>query len=88
MSNRYELSIKTILVLLKIYLKGISRLLFAHQRNIKSLAVELFKVEGNHSNNMVYDIFQTRKINYNLTSLADFVGNRVNTNKISKILCF
>ena len=88
MSNRYELSVKTILVLLKIYLKGISRLLFAHQRNIRLLATELFKVKGNHSNNVVYDLFQNRKINYNLTSLADFAGNRVNTNKISEILCF
>ena len=88
MSNRYELSVKTILVLLKIYLKGISRLLFAHQRNIRLLAIELFKVKGNHSNNVVYDLFQNRKINYNLTSLADFAGNRVNTNKISEILCF
>ena len=88
MSNRYELSVKTILVLLKIYLKGISRLLFAHQRNIRLLAIELFKVKGNHSNNIVYDLFQNRKITYNLTSLADFAGNRVNTNKISEILCF
>ena len=39
-----------------------------HQRNIQSLAIELFKVKGNLSNNIMYDIFQTRKINYNLRS--------------------
>ena len=37
-----------------------------HQRNIHSLAIELFKVKGNLSTNIMYDIFQTRKINYNL----------------------
>ena len=30
-----------------------------HQRNIQSLAIELFKVKGNLSNNIMYDIFQT-----------------------------
>ena len=34
-----------------------------HQKNIQSLAIELFKVKGNLSNNIMYDIFQTRKIN-------------------------
>ena len=47
-----------------------------HQRNIQSLAIELFKVKGNLSNNIMYDIFQTRKINYNLRS------------KFAEILCF
>ena len=28
-----------------------------HQRNIQSLAIELFKVKGNLSNNIMYDIF-------------------------------
>ena len=31
-----------------------------HQRNIQSLALELFKVKRNLSNNIMYDIFQTR----------------------------
>ena len=44
-----------------------------HQRNIQSLAIELFKVKGNLSNNIMYDIFQTRKINYNLRSQKDLV---------------
>ena len=45
-----------------------------HQRNIQSLAIELFKVQGNLSKNIMYDIFQTRKINYNLRSQTDFAS--------------
>ena len=52
-----------------------------HQRNIQSLAIELFKVKGNLSNNVMYDIFLTRKINYDLRSQTDFASNCVNTNK-------
>ena len=52
-----------------------------HQRNIQSLAIELFKVKGNLSNNIMYDIFQTRKINYNLRPQTYFASNCVNTNK-------
>ena len=52
-----------------------------HQRNIQSLAIELFKVKGNLSNNIMYDIFQTRKINYNLRSQTDFASICVNTKK-------
>ena len=52
-----------------------------HQRNMKSLAIELFKVKGNLSNNIMYDIFQTRKINYNLRSQTNFASNCVNTKK-------
>ena len=46
--------------------------LSVHQRNIQSLAIKLFKIKGNVSNNIMYDIFQTRKINYNLSSQTDF----------------
>ena len=52
-----------------------------HQRNIQSLAIELFKVKGNLSNNIMYDIFQTKKINYNLRSQISFVCICVNTKK-------
>ena len=52
-----------------------------HQRNIQSLAIESFKVKGNLLNNIMYDIFQTRKMNYNLRSQTDFASNCVNTNK-------
>ena len=51
------------------------------QRNIQSLAIELSKVKRNLSKNKMYDIFQTRKINYNFRSQTDFAGNCVNTNK-------
>ena len=37
-----------------------------HQRNMQSLATELYKVKRNLSNNIMHGIFQTRKINYNL----------------------
>ena len=80
MSGRYELSIKTVSVLSKIYLKGISPLLFI-RGTIQSLAIKLFKVKGNLSNNIMYDISQTRKINYDLRSQTDFASNCVNTNK-------
>ena len=50
-----------------------------HQRNIQSLTMELFKVKGNLSNNIMYDIFQTRKIIYNLRSQTDFASICVNT---------
>ena len=52
-----------------------------HQINIQSLAIELFKVKGNLSNNIMYDIFQTRKINYSLKSQTDFASICANTNK-------
>ena len=52
-----------------------------HQRNIQSLAIELFKVKGNLSNNITYHIFETRKINYNLRSQTDFAFIWVNTKK-------
>ena len=52
-----------------------------HQRNVQSLAIELFNVKGNLSNNIMYDIFQTRKINYNMRSQTDFASICVNTKK-------
>ena len=53
----------------------------AAENSEKSLAIQLFKVKGNLSYNIMYDIFQTRKINYNLRSQTDFASNCVNTNK-------
>ena len=78
MSDRYGVYIKTILSLSKIHLKEICRLLFIRGT---SLVIELFKIKGNLSNNVMYYIFQTRKINYNLRSHPDFASNCVNTNK-------
>ena len=51
-----------------------------HHKNIQSLAIELFKIKTNLSNNIMYDIFQTRGIRYNLRSQTDFSGYCVNTN--------
>ena len=45
-----------------------------HQRNIQSLAIELFKAKESLSNNIMYNIFQTREISYNLRSQTDFTG--------------
>ena len=55
-----------------------------HQTNIQSVAIEIFKVKGNLSNNIMYDIFQTRKINNNLRIQTDFDSICVNTNKIGQ----
>ena len=61
------------------------KLFTIHQENIQSLAIELFKSEEILSNNIMYAIFQTRKINYkinlkiNLRSQTEFASNCVNT---------
>ena len=52
-----------------------------HHRNIQSLAIELFKIKSGLSNNIMYDIFQTRSIRYDLRSQTDFGGHCVNTKK-------
>ena len=52
-----------------------------HHRNIQSLAIELFKIKSGLSNNIMYDIFQTRSIRYDLRSQTDFSGHCVNTKK-------
>ena len=51
------------------------------QRNIQSLAIDLVKVKGNISKNIMFDIFQTKTINYNLRSQTDLTSYCVNTNK-------
>ena len=43
--------------------------------------IELFKVKGNISNNIMDGIFQTRKISYKLRSQTDFASICVNTKK-------
>ena len=58
-----------------IYLRRISLSVF----NIKRFAIELLKERI--SNTMMYDIFSTRVLNYNLRSQADFFRNNVNTTK-------
>ena len=50
-----------------------------HQRNIQSLAIELFKVKRNLSNVIMYNIFKKRTQTYNLRSQTDFVRDCVDT---------
>ena len=56
--------------------------------NIQSLAIKLLKAKGNLSNNVMYNIFQTEKINHNLRSQTDFARICEKTNKFVEILCF
>ena len=50
-----------------------------HHRNIKSLAIELFKVKENLSSRIMNDILQTRTLAYDLTKQTDFARSFVNT---------
>ena len=54
-----------------------------HQRNIQSLAIELFKVKQNLSNVMMCNILKTRTLTNNLRSQTDFVRDCVNTRRYS-----
>ena len=55
--------------------------MFGHKSKNSSKAVELFKAKRDLSNNIMYDIFQTRNINYNLRLQNDFASNCVNTDR-------
>ena len=50
-----------------------------HERNIQTLAIELFKIKTKASTNIMYDIFEQREGRYNLRSQTDFAGHNVNT---------
>ena len=52
-----------------------------HQRNIQSLAIELFKVKRNLSNVTMCNISKTRTLTYNLRPQTDFVRDCVNTRR-------
>ena len=52
-----------------------------HHKMIQTLAIKLFKIKTNLSNNKMYHILQTRGIRYNLRSHTDFGGYCVNTNR-------
>ena len=52
-----------------------------HQRNIQSLAIELFKVKRNLSNGIRCNILKTRTLTYNLRSQTDFMRDCVNTRR-------
>ena len=69
------------------------KLFTIQQRKIQSLATELFKVKENLSNSIMYDIFQTRKINCNLRSQTGIgpkvasliLGSQTKLNKYSNL---
>ena len=52
-----------------------------HHRNIQTLAIELYKVNQNLSNEIMNNIFSMRTLNYNLRSHNDFSRRNVNTTK-------
>ena len=52
-----------------------------HERNIQSLAVELYKIKENLSNEIMSSIFPLRLIKCNLRTQTDFLRNSVNSGK-------
>ena len=50
-------------------------------RNIQSLAIELYKIKENCSNEIMSSIFPPRLIKYNLRGQSDFFRNSVNSSK-------
>ena len=52
-----------------------------HHRNIQSLAIELYKIKENLSNEIMSSIFPPRLIKYNLRTQSDFFRNSVNSSK-------
>ena len=51
------------------------------QRNIQSLAIQLYKIKENLSNEIMSSIFPPRLIKYNLQTKSDFLRNSVNGSK-------
>ena len=52
-----------------------------HHRNIQSLAIELYKIKENLSNEIMSSIFPRRLIEYNLRPQSDFLRNPVISSK-------
>ena len=52
-----------------------------HDRNIECLAIELSKIKGNLSNEIISSVFSPRLIKYNLQIQSDFFRNSVNSSK-------
>ena len=52
-----------------------------HHKNIESLAIELYKIKENLSNEIASSIFPPTLIKYNLRSQSDFFRNFVNSSK-------
>ena len=51
----------------------------AHHRNIRLLAIELYKAKNNLSSQLMLDLFQRREVNYNIRSQTEFSLRSVNT---------
>ena len=56
-----------------------------HHRNIQSLAIELYKIKENLSNEIMSSIFPPRLIKYNLRTQSDFFKNPVNVANVVQI---
>ena len=52
-----------------------------HDRKIECLAIELSKIKGNLSNEIISSVFPPRLIKYNLQIQSDFFRNSVNSSK-------
>ena len=52
-----------------------------HQRNIQSLAIEIFKVKRNFLNVIMCNILKTKTLTYNLRSQTEFVRDCVDTRR-------
>ena len=50
-----------------------------HHRNIRLLAIELYKLKNNLSSQLMLDLFQRREVNGNIRSQTDFSLRSVNT---------
>ena len=50
-----------------------------HQKNIRSLAIEIFKIKNNLSTEIMSELLEARNIKYNLRSQTDFAIESVNT---------
>ena len=57
--------------------------LTTHHRNIQSLAIKLYKIKENLSDEIMISIFSLRLIKYNLRTQSDFSRNSVNSSKCS-----
>ena len=52
-----------------------------HHRNIQNLAIELYKIKENLSNELMSSIFLPRLIKFNLRTQSDFLRGSVNSSK-------
>ena len=50
-----------------------------HHRNIRLLAIDLFKIKNDLSNLIISELFDLRDIRYNFRSQTDFMLKKINT---------